>query len=403
MRSSLVATSAERHRKGVLLNPGVASGALEELRSFNGLEFASDWTFDASPHSRYSFGAGFAATRADYRYTRHSEFAPEVAAALGRATSEDLQFAVKPDVVTYSLYASNRRKWADFEAELGLRADAQHYQHAGNHTQISPRLNLRYDLSGRSRLYASVGRFTQAQHVEEWRVEEAQQSPDAAQVSVHSILGVEHDFIMGTHLGLEAYTKRWTTVAAYFDNRLDAFALVPDLTPDRIRVKPNFSEASGLELSLRHPFSQRLTAWGTLAWAYVADDFSDGRDVLRSWDQPLSLSAGLAWKSSRAGLSALAGWHSGWPRTPLSFSPLESGSRNTQRWQDFYTLDLRGSWTWAMPGGDLSLVLDVTNAANRGNPCCTILARDTDGALHAVQDHWLPAIVNLGLTYRWAR
>ncbi len=379
----------------------MASGELEEIRDFDGLEFSSDWTFDTGSRSSYHFGGGFAATRANYRYARHSEFAPDIALAFGRQEIEDLAFAVKPEVVTYSLYASNRRQWARFEAELGVRADAQHYEHDGNHTQISPRLNLRYDASDRARVYASIGRFTQAQHVEEWRVEEAQQAPDAAQVSVHSILGFEYDFDTGSRIGLEAYTKRWTTVAAYFDNRLDPFALVPDLSPDRIRVKPDFSEASGLELSVRHPFSDRLTSWGTLAWARVADDFPGIRDVLRSWDQPVSMSAGLAWKSSRASLSALAGWHSGWPRTSLSFPPLALGARNADRWRDFYTLDLRGSWTWRMPAGDLSLVLDVTNATNRDNLCCSILTRDSGGVLGSSEDSWLPAIVNLGLTYRW--
>jgi hypothetical protein len=123
--------------------------------------------------------------------------------------------------------------------------------------------------------------------------------------------------------------------------------------------------------------------------------------VLRSWDQPLSLSAGLAWKSSRAGLSALAGWHSGWPRTPVGFDPLALGARNTQRWKDFFSLDLRGSWTWRMPGGDLSLVLDFTNASDRDNLCCTRVTREPDGSLTSFQDDWLPAILNLGLTYRW--
>ena len=186
------------------------------------------------------------------------------------------------------MYGANRRRWANFEAELGLRVDAQHYEQDGNHSQISPRLNLRYDLRDDLRLYASAGRFTQAQHVEEWRVEEAQQHPDAALVSIHSILGLEYDLDSGGRIGVEVYNKRWTTTAPYFDNELDPLALLPDLAPDRVRVVPNHSEASGLELSARMPFAEKFTGWGTLAWARVADDFRAGGDVLRSWDQPLS-------------------------------------------------------------------------------------------------------------------
>jgi outer membrane receptor protein involved in Fe transport len=403
MRTSLVLTSAERRREGTLNRPGVASGELAEQRGFNGIEFSSDWTYDAGAGSSYSFGGGFVATRAAYRYARHAEYSPEIAAAFARDVIDDVQLAVAPRVGTYALYAANRRKWSRFEAELGVRADAQHYEHDGNHVQFSPRLNLRYDLDDGLRLYASAGRFTQAQHVEEWRVEEAQQAPDAAQVSMHSILGLEFDFANDARFGIEAYSKRWTTVSPYFDNSLEPFALLPDLTPDRIRLRPRVSEASGVELSARHPFTRRLQGWGTFTWSRVADDFGGGADVRRSWDQPVSMSAGLAWKDSRASLSALVGWHSGWPRTPLSLSPLALEARNSGRWQEVYSLDVRGGWTWQMPGAELSLVLDVTNATNRRNPCCAVLVADPGPQLSVERDHWLPVIVNLGVTWRWLR
>ena len=311
-RASAVITSAERGREGALLRPGVASGELDESRSFNGLEFANDWTFERSRNSTYTFGGGIAATRADYRYRRHSEYSPEVAAAFGRALIEDVQYAVRPEVLTYSLYAANRRKWSRLEAELGLRLDAQHFEGEGegNHTQVSPRLNLRYDFADEWRLYGSVGRFTQAQHVEEWRVEEAQQVADAAQVSIHSIVGLEHEGGDGLRLGLEFYIKRWTTAAPYFDNQLDPLALLPDLAPDRVRLDPDRSEATGLELSAYKVMSDSLTGWGTFALARVADDFA-GRDVLRSWDQPLSANLGPRLERGECepvGVTGMASW-----------------------------------------------------------------------------------------------
>jgi outer membrane receptor protein involved in Fe transport len=400
-RGSVVVTSASRGREGTLSRPGVASGALDETRRFDGVDFSNDWTYRASDRSSYTFGVALGATEAEYRYSRVSEFSPDVAAAFGRALNEELEYRVRPRVVNGSVYAANRREWSAFEAEFGLRIDAQRYERDGFHTQISPRLNLRYDLRPDLRLYASAGRFTQEEHVEEWRVEEAQQHPDAAQVSLHSILGVEYDLDSGGRVGLEAYNKRWTTAAPYFDNRLDPFALLPDLSPDRVRIAPLQSEASGLELSARTPIGDNFTGWGTLSWSRVVDDFRTSHDVLRSWDQPVSLSAGLAWKNSRASVSALAGWHSGWPRTPVGLAPLRVGARNSERWSDFYTIDLRGSWSWQLASGDLSVVLDVTNAANRANECCLLLENEGPSGLEAEVDHWLPAIINLGLTYRW--
>jgi hypothetical protein len=401
-RSSLVATSSHRSRDGELLRPGVASGRLTEKKSFNGIELTSDWTFRSGDRSSYTFGGAVGATRAAHRYDRVSEFSPEVAAAFGRNPDEAVAYRSNPEVLNLSIYAANRRRWSDFEAEVGLRADAQHYKPDGNHTQISPRLNLRYDLMDELRLYASVGRFTQPQHIEEWRVEEAQREPDAAQVSIHSIIGAEYELGGGGRLGIEAYTKRWTTSAAYYDNQLDKFSLLPDLTPDRVRVDPTASEASGLELRAKIPFDDRFTGWGTLAWSRVADDFRSGGDILRSWDQPLSVSAGLSWTHSRATISALGGWHRGWPRTQFSLDPLRLGSRNTDRWRDFYSLDLRGSWTWRLSRADFSVVLDVTNATNRANDCCLILeSGEGTSSLEAEVDHWLPTLVNLGFQYRW--
>jgi outer membrane receptor protein involved in Fe transport len=380
----------------------VALGTLDESRSFNGFNFSNDWTYRHSATSSYLFGGEFGATRADYRYTRHSEFSPEVAAAFSRGLVEDLDYAVRPEIATYALYAANRRKWRKFEAELGVRLDAQHYfgGNDSNHTQVSPRLNLRYDFARDWRLYGSVGRFTQAQHVEEWRVEEAQQTPDSAQVSIHSIVGLEYDTASGLRLGIEAYAKRWTTTVPYYDNQLDPLALLPDLAPDRVRLAPQGSEATGLEVSVRKPLSDSLTGWGTLAWSRVADDFSP-RDVLRSWDQPVSVTAGLAWKGSNASISGLVGWHSGWPRTPFEYSPLQIDLRNSGRWDDYLTLDLRGSWIWTFESGDLTAVIDVTNATNHRNPCCVVLDVDESSALTSETNSWLPTIVNIGFTYRW--
>ncbi len=401
-RSSIVLASAERTRDGELRRPGVATGSLEESRAFSGLDITSDWTWRSSDTSAYTFGGAVSTTRARHRYTRSSQFSPEVAAAFGREVSEFVDYRSDPEVLSASLYAANRRRWSHFEAELGLRVDAQHYDRDGNHTQVSPRVNLRYDWTDGLRLYASVGRFTQAQHVEEWRVEEAQQQPDAAQVSIHSIFGAQYELAGGGQVGAEVYSKRWTTSASYYDNLVDSFSLLPDLTPDRVRLAPNHSEASGIELRAKLPFGDRFTGWGTLSWARVADDFRGGRDVLRSWDQPLSLTAGLSWTHSRATVSALGGWHRGWPRTPVSFDPLTVGARNSDRWGDFYSLDLRGSWTWRFSSADFSIVLDVTNSTNRANECCLRFeAGATSPTLAPEAGHWLPTIANLGFTYRW--
>jgi hypothetical protein len=75
------------------------------------------------------------------------------------------------------------------------------------------------------------------------------------------------------------------------------------------------------------------------------------------------------------------------------------GTRNAERWGDYFTFDLRGSWTWEFATGDLSAVLDLTNSTQRRNECCLVLEQD-DSALVAEVEHWLPLIINVGFTYR---
>ncbi len=408
-RATAVLTNSHRHRDGILDNPGVANGSLAETSDFERIEFDNVWTLDRGPRVTYTFGGEAAVSHAEYDYSRNSLYDPAVAVAFGRDVANDLTTALRPRVFTYALHAARRQKWERFEAEVGVRLDGQHYNLGGDHTQFSPRLNLRYDASDRLRLYASAGRFTQAQHVEEWRIEEAQPAADSAQVAVHTIVGLTYETPGATQLGIELYTKRWTTTAPYFDSRLGPLSLLPDLGPDRIRVEPAKSESSGLEFSVRKPFTARVTGWTTLSWSRVADDIGDG-DVLRSWDQPLAATFGLGWRGSRASISALAGWHRGWPRTPLAIvsSPGEPdallvGNRNDERWRDYYTFDLRGSWTWPHSTGDFKIVLEATNATNLDNECCSAISRGADGRLQVDTDHWLPAIVNIGFSYSWGK
>ena len=127
---------------------------------------------------------------------------------------------------------------------------------------------------------------------------------------------------------------------------------------------------------------------------------------MRSWDQPLALTSGLSWQGARASVSAIVGWHRGWPRTPFelpgSDGALELGLRGSERWGDFYSLDLRGAWTWPIANGELAAVLEITNATNRHNECCVDFEREEFAEpLEAEFSHWLPFIVNLGVTFRF--
>lgn len=408
-RLTAVLTSAEREREGTVDSPDVAVGSLDERQEFDRFEVANSWSYAASAGSSYTVGAELSISRLDYQYARAVTFAPAIATAFDRDAFDALQTSIRPDALTYAVYAANRRQWAAFEFELGLRLDAQDFDGFGQHAQVSPRLNLRYDLNRSTRLYASAGRFTQAQHIEEWRVEEGQVRPDPAQSANHYVLGLTYETARAARWSVEAYSKRWARVSPYFDNTVNPLSLLPDLAPDRVRLAPDGSESTGLEMNARTPLFDGASAWGSLSWSRVADDFK-GRDVFRSWDQSLAMSVGFAWEGSQLSLSALGGWHRGWPRTPYVLTApngttsgsLVLGARNSNRWGNYLTLDLRAGWTWQLGRGDLLTTLEFTNATNHPNPCCTTFEAASAGQFTAVEtEHWLPRIVNLGFVYRW--
>jgi hypothetical protein len=407
-RSALVRTDARRSREGLLNRPGIASAQLREAQQFDSTELISDWNYQISSRDRLNLGFSLASARANYDYSRQASFSTALASAFSRAASDDLALAIAPRSRTAALYAAQRWQRRRWETELGMRWDYQHFEPGASHHQLSPRVNIRFDVNERWRLHASAGRFTQAQRVEEWRVEAAQTQPDATINSWHAVLGADFQPDPANKWSLEVYSKQWSSIAPYYDNRLDPLSLLPDLAVDRILLRPGSSEALGLELIWRSKLTDRLTAQASLTFSRVADDFG-GRDVRRSWDQPLALTAGLNWSRSRGEISALATWHRGWPRTQLQLQatganaavPIVLGARNLERWRDYLTLDVRATRRWRLGDGDLTAHLEVTNASNRENPCCITLESGPTGIVSADIDHWLPLVANIGLTYHW--
>jgi TonB-dependent receptor-like protein len=411
-RTSVSMTRAQHARSGALTLAGFANGRLEERRDFSSLDFRTGWTYVPSAGVTWDAGAETVFERAELRFARQERFADLIAASFNRSSDATLSANVAPRSSTLALFTSVRRQWRLLEAEVGLRLDRQDGRSLGTHMQVTPRFNLRYDPTPEWHVYGSWGEFSQAQRVSEWRVEEGQAAPDAATRASHVITGLAHETESNLQWRLEAYRNHWSAVGPYFDNSLDSLSLLPELEPDRRRVAPADAETAGVELSVRRPLSARVQLWGTYAVSRTTDDLA-GRDVPRSWDQTHAATLALAWQGVSTSASALLGWHTGWPRTPLSpgsgtaAAPggLLVGERNSARWANYLTVDLRVSHEVPVPAGSLSAWLDATNATDRSNECCVGFSpADTTAGMAVTRAKlWLPRVVNVGFAWRFRR
>jgi outer membrane receptor protein involved in Fe transport len=313
-----------------------------------------------------------------------------------------------PHASTFGAYASAHRRWRNLEAEVGARVDVQDYLGFGVRGQLTPRINLRYDLADDWHAYGSWGQFAQAQRVDEYRTETNQTTPDSASRATHVIGGVMRQSEDSVNWRVEGYRHHWSTISPYFDNTLSTLSLLPQLEPDRVLVSPADADAVGLEVSAQHNFSSALSGWGSYTLSRVTDD-TNGREVPRSWDQTHAVNAGIAWRKSRSAISGLLGWHSGWPRTPLTMvgatagdpAYLIVGERNSARWGSYFTADLRLSTSLPLRWGDVSLWFDAANITDRHNQCCVDLYSMLDNSGHSATDAWMPRVIDVGFTYKW--
>ena len=407
-RTVLSSASGERQRSGTLDEPGIGFSSLDENRNFASVALSSLWTYRRNDRVSWVFGAEAAQASADLRYTRAGEFSEVIASGFGRPADNTLVASARPEMDSYAGFVSARRQWRQMEIELGLRIDGERYDGAGLRNEISPRLNARYDVARSWRLYGSWGRFTQAQRVDEWRLEDPQTIPDPTSIAVHTVLGVVYEPDDSYRASLELYRKRWTQVRPYYDNLLDTLSLVPDLTVDRVRVAPLGSDAVGAELTVRRSLNAGIDVWGSYSTSLVSDDFANRENVRRSWDQPHALSLGLDWTRKSWKASAMLGWHRGWPRTQVAWSgndgdALRVGARNASRWGNYFTTDLSASRTTSLSGGDLTIRVDVTNATERSNDCCAHLVSGASPDVSSAVERgsWLPRVINVGVTWRF--
>ena len=405
--TSLSFTQSQSSHSGTLELAGLAAGSLQEAHAFTTYALRTEWTYLSSAALSWNAGVELADQHATLHYDQAESFTSVLGPGFLLQPLLNVASDQAPRATSFGLFASARQHWQTVEAEIGVRLDSQDYRGFGARTQLTPRLNVRYDPAPDWHVYGSLGEFSQAQRVDEFRAEENQTTPDSASRAVHSVLGLAHEPQDALRWRVEVYRDHWSSVSPYYDNALGVVTLLPELQPDRILIAPFGAESDGVEFSARQAIGPRLTLWGTYTLSQAVDELPGG-DVPRSWDQRHALNLGLAWQDPRTTVSLLLGWHSGWPRTAISLiaatsataAYLQAGAQNALRWGGYLSLDAHLAERLDTRVGELSVWLDIANASNQSNECCAEFGPVIGASPSWSIDTWSGRSVNLGLSWR---
>ena len=404
---------SESDRTGSVNQPGEQIGSVDDQRDYRETNFRLELRVDDEDlRTRVGFEAG--RLNATYQYASEVAFSTGGTLPPPPATVIIRNSMLSPNGYKYAAFGSSRWRITErVTGEAGLRWDRQTYADVTGDTQLSPRINLLYDLSPDTQLRASWGRFYQAQGINELQVEDGVETFSPPQRAEHSIVSVEHLFPAGPKLRVEAYRKDYGALRPRFENLFDPVVLLPELRNDRVRVAPTTGTVHGLEMLLNRRDAGPWGWWLSYTWSRAEEEI-DGAEVPRSWDQRHSINAGASWVGGPWDVTLAGTWHTGWPTTPVLLGPPADGSgepslvigpRNAQQFGNFTSVDLRVGYSFALGPGRLLTFIEFTNLLGLKNPCCADYAlgqsANGDFAVRQNLDYWPRFVPNLGVLWKF--
>lgn len=384
---------------------------IEDRREVDFRGLRQDWNLSPSP--RYLLKGGLEVRSFETVFDYHDEidridgiddprFEPvvDVTRFRGRRTGEH-----------YAAYLAGRLPVGPrLVVEAGTRYDRQTLT---GEDQVSPRLNLVYDLGRGGRLRMGWGHFFQSQRPHELEVQYGEESYQQAQRAEHFNLGWEVELPRRSALRLEAYRRRVSTPQRRYETLFDPFEPVPQAALDLVVVAPRRVVSEGVEATLRGRPGDRFDWWITYVYSSIEDEI-DGRDVPRWYDQPHALTLGASFRPGRVWtLTGVARYHTGWPTTRVTATSeggvltYQVGPFYADRLDDYLSLDLRVSRTARLRRGELTAFLDVQNLLDRDNARGLAIEDATfvpgpDGTdVRFTELDWLGVLPSLGLSWRF--
>jgi len=318
----------------------------------------------------------------------------------------------------YSAFVTDRiRLGRRFTAEAGLRFDKQTLT---DDDQVSPRLNLLYNVSSKGAFRLGWGHFYQSQRPYELRVQFGETEFLPAQRAEQITAGYEAEIGNSYILRVDAYARRVSDPHPRWETIFDPFHPVPEVATDLAEIAPEEVNAQGVEFYFASRKGGKFDWWLSYTYSSI-EDVLDGVDTPRFLNQPHAVTASASWRPGpKWSLTGVAYYHTGWPATSVSAWPVQDPDGNwrlsydvgpfyQEFLDDYMRLDLRASRTSRVGRrGALTFFIDVQNLTSRDNLRGIAIAdpdyywSETDGyVITFPEEYWFPIIPSFGVSFEF--
>ena len=413
----LSATDIGNDRDGSTDIPNTVAGAVTDSRDFSSFGVKQDWMITASDNWTFRAGFDLKLLDAEYDYDSNLLIASPFDQILQNQPFLQRSISMVAEGEQYAGYVEARWRLRDnIILDLGFRFDRQTYSVADSNEQYSPRLNLLYQPGNRIELRMGVGRFYQAQEINELQFNDGLEEFFPPQYSDHLVASALYHFDSDIDLRIEAYQKSYKSLMPRFENVFNALVLLPELQIDRTRIDADESRVQGAELTISGGVDKVSARWWFgYVWSSAEDSFGK-EDIRRSWDQTHAVKFGANTDLGQWNISVAGTWHSGWPKTELLVETVQlpggdttlvasTTPRNSLDYAAFHTLDVRASRRFQLPNSELTAFVEISNVYNRENACCTEYSISINGTgeseLVTEPEHWLPLVPSVGVLWKF--
>ena len=318
----------------------------------------------------------------------------------------------------YSLFVTDRvRLGRKFTAEVGVRYDKQTLT---EDDQVSPRVNLLYNLTPKSALRLGWGHFYQSQRPYELRVEFGETEFQKAQRAEQVVVGYETEIGDRYLLKVDAYARRVTDPHRRWETIFDPFHPVPEVATDLALLEPEEVNAHGVELYFASRMGKKFDWWMSYVFSSI-EDVLWGVDTPRFLNQPHAFTGSAIWRPGpKWSLAGVLQYHTGWPTTSVSAWPIQDpdgdwrlgydiGPFYQEFLDDYVRLDIRASRTSKLGrNGSLMFFIDIQNITNNDNLRGIAIADpdyywspETGPVITFPEEYWFPIIPSFGVSYEF--